>query len=63
MADKGLTIATAIRNCEAIAVSDGSFKDGYGTAAWVLEGGDCRGRIVGQVIAPGDEQDHLAYRS
>lgn len=50
MEDEGLTLATAIKNHNAIAVSDGSFKDGYGTAAWVLEGIDNRGRIVGQVI-------------
>ncbi len=63
MEDDGLTIATAIKSCTATAVSDGSFKDGYGTAAWVLEGTDSSGRIVGQVIAPGDSKDQSAYRS
>ncbi len=61
--DDGDIIAEAIRNRTAIAVSDGSFKDTYGTAAWVLEGDSSDGRIVGHVIAPGNDVDHSAYRS
>jgi hypothetical protein len=38
MIDQGVTIAQALRSREAIAVSDGSFKNEYGTAAWVIEG-------------------------
>lgn len=56
-------IAEAIRNRVAIAVSDGSFKDAYGTAIWVLEGDTSNGRIIGCVIAPGNSSNHLAYRS
>ncbi len=46
-----------------IAVSDGSYKDTFSTAAWVLEGDTSTGRIVGHVIAPGNGVDHSAYRS
>jgi hypothetical protein len=46
-----------------IAVSDGSFQDQYGTAAWVLEGSTPKGRIVGAVIVPGTAKDQSAYRS
>jgi hypothetical protein len=63
MEDEGLTIAKAIKSHVAIAVNDGSFKEDYGTAAWVLEGLDSRGGIVGKGIAPGCSQDHSSYRS
>jgi hypothetical protein len=36
--DNGSTIAQAIADGDAIALSDGSFKAGYGMAAWVIEG-------------------------
>lgn len=61
--DEGVIIADAIRNRTAIAVSDGSFKDTYGTAAWVLEGDISAGRIIGPVIALGNDVDHSAYRN
>jgi hypothetical protein len=63
MDDNGFTIVQALQNREAIAVSDGSFKNEYGTAAWVIEGADSHGRILGQVIAPGGPSDHSPYRS
>ncbi len=56
-------IAEAIRNRSAVSVSNGSFKEGYGTAAWVIEGDDARGRLVGRAISPGSEQDQSPYRS
>lgn len=36
--DNGLTIAEALKAGTAIAVSDGSYKEGVATASWVLEG-------------------------
>jgi hypothetical protein len=45
LTDDGLTIAQAIRDGTAIGISDGSFKDGFGTASWVLEGPSPRHRI------------------
>ncbi len=63
LADNGQTVAQAIREGIAIAVSDGSCKDSYGTAAWVIEGADQHGRIMGKVIAPGGPEAHSPYRS
>jgi hypothetical protein len=63
LSDDGNTIADAIRNRVAIAVSDGSFKDTYGTVAWVLEGDNSAGCIIGRVISPGTGSDQSAYRS
>jgi hypothetical protein len=50
MEDNGLTIATAIQAGHAIAVSDGSFKDSQGTAAFVIEGADSSGRESGSTL-------------
>jgi hypothetical protein len=63
LADDGLTIAQAIRDGTAIGISDGSFKDGFGTASWVLEGLSPRHRIRGDNIVPGDTADQGSYRS
>jgi hypothetical protein len=63
ISDDGLCLATALKEGFAIAVSDGSFKETYGTAAFVLEGESSTGRIVGTVIAPGNAQTHSPYRS
>lgn len=54
-------MASTIQDREAIAVSDGSFKDQYGTAAWIIEGCDHCGKIVGKCIAPGGPQGHSPY--
>ncbi len=56
-------IADAIRSRSAVTVSDGSFKEGYGTAALVIEGDDTMGHLVGRAICPGSEQDQSPYRS
>ena len=56
-------IVQAIANGSAIGVSDGSFKDEFGTAAWVLEDITAQQRIVGTLITPGFHSDHSAYRS
>ncbi len=47
----------------AIADLDVSFKDGYVTAAWVIEGDNAIGRTIGRVIVPGGEKDHAPYHS
>ncbi len=59
----GSHIAQAIREGVAIAISDGSYQDTYGTASWVIEGQDSSGRLVGDVIVPGSASDQSAYRS
>jgi hypothetical protein len=44
-----------------IAVSDGSYKDQYGTASWCI---DHNGVFIsGNAIAPGVEPDHSSFRS
>jgi hypothetical protein len=63
MEDDGQIIALAIQQGEAIAISDGSFQDIYGTAAWVVEGTDSNGRALGAVVVPGSAKDQSAYRS
>jgi hypothetical protein len=59
-------MATAIKNGSAIAVSDGSYKDGRGTAAFILEISghyDRTSRIVGVNSIPGEQCDQSSYRS
>jgi hypothetical protein len=61
--NNGLEIAKAIRDGTAIAVSDGSFKDSQGTAAFILEGSLPAGQIVGVNVIPGAEESQSAYQS
>ena len=61
--DNGLAIATALRQGTAIAVSDGSFKDSQGTAAFIIEGASLEGRLVGVNVIPGEEDSQSPYRS
>jgi hypothetical protein len=63
--DNGLAMANAIKNGTAIAVSDGSYKNGRGTAAFILEISefDKTGRIVGVNSIPGEKEDQTSYRS
>jgi hypothetical protein len=61
--DNGRTIAEAIRLGSCIALSDGSVKDGVGSAAWVLEGANSQHRIMGFCQVPGDASDQCSYRS
>jgi hypothetical protein len=64
--DDGEAMAQAIRQGTAIAVSDGSYKDGRGTAAFILETSENStetGRIVGVNSIPGEKEDQTSYRS
>jgi len=36
-ADNGRSIAVTIKNRVTVAVTDGSYKDSYGSAAWIIE--------------------------
>ncbi len=56
-------IAQAIGTGKAIAVSDGSFKDGCGAAAWIIEGAEATNHIQGACLEPGTTDDHSAYQS
>ena len=56
-------IIADITNGTAIGVSDGSFKDQFGTASWVIENARGTQRITGNGLIPGHHTDHSAYRS
>jgi len=53
----------AIKKGVAVAVSDGSFQDSKGSAAWTIEGRNQAHRIRGSGRTPGDPEDQSAYRS
>jgi len=43
------------------AVSDGSYKDEAGAAAWIIKGPDSTNRIVGSWHTPGYKEDHSSF--
>jgi hypothetical protein len=59
----GSELAAAIRNNEAVIVSDGSFKDQRGTAALVLQGATNTGEARAINRVPGEPEDHDSFRS
>ena len=62
--DDGRYIATAIHNGEAIAVSDGSYKDGKAAAACIIEGAENqKHRITATSTSPGEDNIQDAYRA
>jgi len=44
-------------------VSDGSFKDERGSAAWIIEGPTSELCLMGQIHTPGHATDHSSFRS
>ena len=46
-----------------VGVSDGSVKDKFGTASWILENASGSQRIMGNVLIPGFKSGQSAYRS
>jgi hypothetical protein len=46
-----------------MAISDGSYKDAFGTAAWTIGDPDTVSLISGRAICPGEATDHDSYRS
>jgi hypothetical protein len=48
---------------KAIALSDGSFKDGFGTSALVIEAEDSEDNIIAVNVIPGNTDDQGSYRS
>jgi hypothetical protein len=63
-ADNANNIAEAIRHGTAVAVCDGSYKEQFGTAGFVLQCGDCQtARITGAHVTPGHPEDINPYRS
>jgi len=66
MVDDGKPLAEAIANGLAatiIAVSDGSFKQTFGTASWTVGTEDHSHLLWGSVVCPGGASDQSAYRS
>jgi hypothetical protein len=55
-------VASSIQNSSAIAVSDGSYIDTFGTAAWIIESEELT-QISGRLITPGEPKVHSSYRS
>jgi hypothetical protein len=62
----GRELAKAIQtgaSASVIAISDGSFKNTYGTAAWSIGTVEQEGLLAGKVVCPGGEKDQSSYRS
>ena len=63
MSDAGAMVAEAIKDGHAIAVSDGSFKELFGTSSFTLQGNTAKHKITGRNAVPGAPLDQSAYRS
>jgi len=62
--DNGLPLSNAIRTGQALAVYNGSFKEKFGTAAWVFYHGDTNATLgSGKLITPGYPEDQCSYWS
>ena len=55
--DNGKAIAEAIRQAQAIVVCNGSYKDSFGTTAYVLEGDTSLNCLVAVTVVPGFTMD------
>jgi len=60
---KALVIVKAIKGGIAIAVSNGSFKNGRGAMAWTIKGSLASNKITGACLVPGTEDDHSTFCS
>jgi len=56
-------VVEAIAQGTALAVSDGSFKEGRGVAAWTIKGPMANNKITGACLVPGTVEDHSAFWS
>jgi hypothetical protein len=61
--DNGIGVAQAIRDGTAIAISDGSFKEDFGTSALVIEASDSTDNIIAVNVVPGNLDNQGSYRS
>jgi hypothetical protein len=61
VSDGGIMLANAIHQGQAVVVSDGSFKDSLGTAAYMLEGTNSDNHIVVVLVTPGMVDDPSPY--
>jgi len=53
----------AMKKGQAVAVNDGSFMKGTGTAAWTIEGINKEGCCIGTSMMPGNPMDQSTFRS
>jgi len=60
---KEQVVVEAIAQGTALAVSDGSFKEGRGAAAWTIEGQTATNKITGACLVLGTAEDHSAFQS
>jgi hypothetical protein len=60
-AREGVAHAIQARTC--IGVSDGSFKESFGTASWVILDRGSAHRLTGDLVVPGHPDDQNSYRS
>ena len=63
VSDNGANIAWLICHGLAMAVSDGSYKDGFRTAAFTILGEVLAKRLVATNVMPGQKEDIDSYRS
>jgi len=56
-------IVAAITDGTALAVSDGSYKEGRGAAAWTIEGHSAKDKVTGACLVPGTPKDHSTFQS
>jgi hypothetical protein len=64
--EEGRPLVDALMNglsATIMAVSDGSFKNTFGTAAWTTRTEDRGNLLTGSVVCPGTGEDQSAYRS
>jgi hypothetical protein len=61
--DNGLTIARALRAGTAVALSDGSYKDQFGTSAMIIEAENSSHNIIAVNVVPGNAEDQGSFRS
>jgi len=57
------TLLHALSHGHGYAVSDGSYKDERGAAAWIIEGSTSALRLIGQIYTPGHSTDHSSFCS
>jgi len=61
--DNGKQIAYAVVHNTCKVASDGSYKDGSGTAAWMLQEMASKNILSGTTIIPGHTSDQSTYQS
>jgi hypothetical protein len=61
--EQGLYLSQAIAQDCAMAISDSSYHDQFGTVAWIMEGAKLAHSMRGVIVTPGSREDQSSYRS